>query len=85
MQFSVTFFTAALALATGAFAWTQDENGVWVANDNWYTIRGTRVHEACTRMNSETVHYEDCAYWTNGVGGQFHGHCTLSGNTLSCI
>lgn len=32
-----------------------------------------RVHEACTRMNSETVHYEDCAYWTNGVGGMFHG------------
>lgn len=42
MQFSATFFTAALALATGAFAWTQDENGVWVANDNWYTIRGSK-------------------------------------------
>ncbi|KAK8041050.1 hypothetical protein PG994_014057 [Apiospora phragmitis] len=73
MQFTSTIFTAALALAVGSYGWAQAADGTWVANDTWYTIRGTRVHEACTRRNSETVHYEGCAYWTNGVGGIFHG------------
>lgn len=33
------------------------------------------VHEACTTMNTESVHNNGafCAYWTNGVGGQFKG------------
>ena len=42
MQFSTTIFAAALALATGSYAWTKDANGVWVANDTWYTIRGSK-------------------------------------------
>lgn len=40
MQFTSTIIAAALAFATGSAAWAQDQNGVWVANNTWYTIRG---------------------------------------------
>lgn len=99
MQFSAIILSAAALLATGAHAWTKDANGVWVANNTYYTIRGCKsslqsrfirpesvemltpdvtpatVHEACTTMNTESVHGNGafCAYWTNGVGGQFKG------------
>ncbi|KAL2146364.1 hypothetical protein VTI28DRAFT_4389 [Corynascus sepedonium] len=37
----------------------------------------TRVHEACTWMNTKNVHNagDRYAYWTNGNGGMFHGRC----------
>ena len=81
----------ALSLLTTVNAWAQAANGVWVANNSWYTIGGSmlfwknsslvkflpnlfaaRVHEACTRMNTEDVLWgADCAYWTNAQGGIF--------------
>ncbi|KAL2067254.1 hypothetical protein VTL71DRAFT_1678 [Oculimacula yallundae] len=70
MRFFTLAVPIALSFITGANAWTQAANGVWVANNNWYSIGGTRVHEACTRMNTETILWgAGCAYWTNGQGG----------------
>ncbi|KAK6849378.1 hypothetical protein PG995_013211 [Apiospora arundinis] len=40
MQFTTTIIAAALAFATGSAAWAQDQDGNWVANDTWYSIRG---------------------------------------------
>lgn len=31
---------AALAFATGIQAWTKDGQEIWVANNNWWVIRG---------------------------------------------
>ncbi|KAK8101918.1 uncharacterized protein PG998_006672 [Apiospora kogelbergensis] len=84
MQFTSTIIAAALAFATGSAAWAQDQNGVWVANNTWYTIRGAPVHEACTRMNSEDIHFEGCAYWTDGIGSIFNGQCQNRGGSLGC-
>ncbi|KAF4839064.1 hypothetical protein CGCTS75_v000530 [Colletotrichum tropicale] len=87
MQFSAIILFAAALLATGTHAWTKDANGVWVANNTYYTIRGSTVHEACTTMNTESVHGNGafCAYWTNGVGGQFKGKCKHTGNSVLCV
>ncbi|KAH0426239.1 hypothetical protein CcaCcLH18_10468 [Colletotrichum camelliae] len=94
MQFSAIILSAAALLATGTHAWTKDANGVWVANNTYYTIRGSTVHEACTTMNTESVHNNGafCAYWTNGVGGQFKGtadkdalECKHTGNSVLCV
>ncbi|KAH6650270.1 hypothetical protein F5144DRAFT_597748 [Chaetomium tenue] len=86
MQFFAVLATSVLALSSGVSAWTRDGRGVWVANNTWYTIRDTRVHEACTRMNDpNTILVGDsCTYWTDGAGGQFHGQCRSSGGTVSC-
>jgi hypothetical protein len=44
------FFTLAvpitLSLITGANAWAQAANGVWVANNQWYIIGGSMLSQA---------------------------------------
>ncbi|KAF9875143.1 hypothetical protein CkaCkLH20_07409 [Colletotrichum karsti] len=87
MQFTSIIVSAALFLASGSYAWTKDANGVWTANNTYYTIRGSTVHEACTTMNTESVHTPgtSCAYWTNGIGDIFHGKCQMQGNSMLCI
>ncbi|CAH0020835.1 unnamed protein product [Clonostachys rhizophaga] len=81
----------ALAFATGIQGWTKDGQGNWVANNNWWVIRGTNVHESCTRMNDNTVIYrnnEACAYWTDGAGTIKRGRCKLTNqnpSTASCV
>ncbi|KAH6847481.1 hypothetical protein B0I37DRAFT_415223 [Chaetomium sp. MPI-CAGE-AT-0009] len=86
MKFFAILASSVLALSSGAYAWTQDARGVWVANNTWHTIRNTRVHEACTRMNdNQTILVNQrCTYWTDGAGGQFHGTCRSSGGTVAC-
>jgi hypothetical protein len=44
-----------------------------------YHLFLVQVHEACTRMNTETIlNSGACAYWTDGAGHQFHGRkCSL--------
>ncbi|KAK6833388.1 hypothetical protein PG987_008082 [Apiospora arundinis] len=84
MQFTTTIIAAALAFATGSAAWAQDQDGNWVANDTWYSIRGAAVHEPCTYMNTENIHYGACAYWTNAIGRQFHGQCQDRDGRLGC-
>ncbi|KAJ3536457.1 hypothetical protein NM208_g6706 [Fusarium decemcellulare] len=68
-----TFF----ALANFSSAWTQDANGVWTANNNWYWIGGDYVHEACTVMGTERTHTGPCGYFTNNSGHIFRGHCAI--------
>ncbi|KAH6630785.1 hypothetical protein B0J18DRAFT_488541 [Chaetomium sp. MPI-SDFR-AT-0129] len=80
MRFTFTIVTAVLSLAACSHAWTQDpnNNGVWTANNNFYLIRGAWVHESCTYRNTETLHNdgEDCAFFIDGLGNQFRGHCS---------
>jgi len=40
MRFTSTIVAAALSLAAGCQAWTTDPNGVWTANNEFYSIRG---------------------------------------------
>jgi hypothetical protein len=44
------FFTLAvpimLSSITGADAWAQAANGVWVANNQWYSIGGSMLSQA---------------------------------------
>ncbi|KAL2066723.1 hypothetical protein VTL71DRAFT_2795 [Oculimacula yallundae] len=71
----LTALVAALSLTPGIHAWTQDRDGVWVANNNYYTIGSRRVHEACTYMNTNNVHRsgDHCAYFANSQGLITHG------------
>ncbi|KAK5656743.1 hypothetical protein OQA88_4291 [Cercophora sp. LCS_1] len=81
-----TGLTIALAPA-GAFGWAKAANGVWVANNKVYGQVGSykNVHEACTRMNTNTVLTSgECAYWTNGQGGMAHGYCVVTKNAVDC-
>ncbi|KAL8710181.1 MAG: hypothetical protein Q9220_005264 [cf. Caloplaca sp. 1 TL-2023] len=66
---------ATLFLATGCNAWAKAANGVWVANNTYYNIRGATVHEACTTMNTNDIHAggTKCSYWVNGAGQIFDG------------
>ncbi|KAH7065062.1 hypothetical protein B0J12DRAFT_734440 [Macrophomina phaseolina] len=80
MQFSTAIISTALLLASGCHAWT---NGV--ANNRFYTIRGIYVHEACTYANTETIHYNACAYWIDGAGNKFNGHCKSYPGQVLCI
>ncbi|KAH7174938.1 uncharacterized protein B0J16DRAFT_349350 [Fusarium flagelliforme] len=78
MRFFTLALPVTLSLINGADAWAQAADGVWVANNQWYTIGGTRVHEACTRMNTQDILYgAGCAYWTNGQGGMFQYVCPI--------
>lgn len=43
MQLSTIIFAASTLIATGTYAWTKDANGVWVANNTYYTIRGCKL------------------------------------------
>ncbi|PQE21970.1 hypothetical protein CJF32_00009953 [Rutstroemia sp. NJR-2017a WRK4] len=87
MQFTLIALPAALLFATSCHAWTKAANGVWVANNTFYNIRGSTVHEACTTMNTEDVHPggTKCSYWLNGVGEIFDGKCSYQGNSVLCI
>lgn len=49
MQFSTILFAASALVATGTYAWTQDANGVWVANNTYYTIRGCKCPKSDTK------------------------------------
>ncbi|KAK3317112.1 hypothetical protein B0T19DRAFT_446829 [Cercophora scortea] len=80
-QITTSVVSVALALSSGAAAWTKDGNGVWVANDNWYAIRGIRVHESCTHMNDGNTilrNGEFCKYWTNDAGSTAQGSCQFN-------
>ncbi|TEY51305.1 hypothetical protein BOTCAL_0267g00130 [Botryotinia calthae] len=88
MQFTTIIIPAVFALASNVNAWAQNgATGVWTANNNYYNIRGSTVHEACTEMNTENIRPggTPCAYWTNGVGGIFNGKCSYQGNSVLCI
>ncbi|CAJ0547411.1 Ff.00g041650.m01.CDS01 [Fusarium sp. VM40] len=69
--------TALLSLVDLSFGWAQADNGVWVANNTYHTIRGDNVHEACTVMNTQQIHGGACAYWVDGNGKIFNGHCAV--------
>ncbi|RGP78378.1 hypothetical protein FLONG3_3514 [Fusarium longipes] len=87
MKFSAVIASTAIFLASGVTAWTKDAAGVWVANNTFYTIRGSTVHESCTTMNTEDVHADGdyCAYWINGIGQKHTGKCKKTGNSVFCI
>ncbi|KAF3018856.1 hypothetical protein E8E14_007364 [Neopestalotiopsis sp. 37M] len=86
MRFTSIIASTAAVFATSSYAWAKDANGVWVANNVVYNIRGTQVHEACTRMNTETIlNSGACAYWTDGAGHQFHGQCKERPGQVLCI
>ncbi|KAK3342216.1 hypothetical protein B0T25DRAFT_466211 [Lasiosphaeria hispida] len=70
MRLAAFIISTALTLSSGIQAWTKDSAGVWVANNNWYTIRDIHVHEACTRMNdgNTILRDVDCSFWTDGAG-----------------
>lgn len=40
MKFTAAVAAAAFALVPGTYGWAQAGNGVWIANNSWYTIRG---------------------------------------------
>jgi len=56
------FFTLAVpvtvSLITGANAWAQAANGVWVANNQWYSIGGSMLSQVrnLVSMYSELNH-----------------------------
>ncbi|KAF4415785.1 hypothetical protein F53441_14596 [Fusarium austroafricanum] len=74
----VSVAAAFLALLGFSCAWTQDKDGVWVANNNWYWIDNYHAHEACTRRNEHRTHTGQCAYFTNDRGDIFHGNCAIA-------
>ncbi|KAH7407347.1 hypothetical protein BKA64DRAFT_705755 [Cadophora sp. MPI-SDFR-AT-0126] len=86
MRFVAVLVPAFLAFAGNCAAWTKDGNGVWVANNTWYTIGALRVHESCTTMNTVNVHADGafCAYWTDSHGNQFKGKCSKCNKVVSC-
>ncbi|KAF5026796.1 hypothetical protein F66182_1080 [Fusarium sp. NRRL 66182] len=73
----IPVFTAIFGLSNLASAWTQDKNGVWTANNNFYWIRGDYVHEGCTVMGTERTHVGPCAFFSDNVGTIFRGHCAV--------
>ncbi|KAK4212513.1 hypothetical protein QBC37DRAFT_374921 [Rhypophila decipiens] len=88
MQLTAIIASTIIALApVGTQAWANDGRGVWVANNSWHTIRGVRVHEACTRMNDANTILRDvpCGYWLDGAGTIINGYCRLSGGSVACI
>ncbi|KAM0231285.1 hypothetical protein ACHAPO_008668 [Fusarium lateritium] len=87
MRFTAVIASAAFLVAPAVNAWTKDAAGVWVANNTFYTIRGSTVHESCTTMNTNNVHADGdyCAYWLNGIGQKYKGHCKKTGNSVLCI
>ncbi|KAF7913780.1 uncharacterized protein EAF01_000186 [Botrytis porri] len=88
MQFPSIIISSLLAFTTNVNAWSQnDDTKVWTAGNNYTSIRGSVVHEACTEMNTQNIraHGTDCAYWTNGVGGLLVGKCNYQGNSVLCI
>ncbi|KAI3574109.1 hypothetical protein IWW34DRAFT_855148 [Fusarium oxysporum f. sp. albedinis] len=64
---------ALLTLMDFLSAWTQDRNGVWTANNNWYTIGSYRAHEAYTVMNTERTHVGPCTCFSDDRGNIFRG------------
>ncbi|KAK0640576.1 hypothetical protein B0T16DRAFT_460750 [Cercophora newfieldiana] len=88
----ITFLAATLALLsapTAVLGWAKAANGVWVANNNWYSRVGNfnNVHESCTRMNSQQVYTDKrrCSYWINSKGEQRHGYCLNRNNKVECV
>ncbi|KAK4124097.1 hypothetical protein N657DRAFT_594627 [Parathielavia appendiculata] len=86
MRFVSTIVAAFLSLAAGSHAWAQDDRGVWIANNQFYDIRGAWVHESCTHMNTLDVLQpgEFCAFWIDGAGRKYEGRCNkdIPGQTL---
>ncbi|KAK6849379.1 hypothetical protein PG995_013212 [Apiospora arundinis] len=90
MHFTSIAMAAAVLMVPGSYAWPPEScngpNGECIANNNWYTIRGHLVHEPCVVPNTETVHYGECKYWTNGIGGIFVGTCQeLENGAVGCV
>ncbi|WYZ43402.1 hypothetical protein EsH8_VI_001101 [Colletotrichum jinshuiense] len=83
MRFAVVTL---LSFAASCHAWAQAADGTWVANNVVYNIRGSNVHEACTRRNTEEiVATGPCAYWVNSEGFIARGLCRSSFNQVACI
>ncbi|KAF6801242.1 hypothetical protein CSOJ01_11892 [Colletotrichum sojae] len=83
MKFSVA---AVLSFAVSTYAWAQAGDGTWVANNVVYNIRGSQVHESCTRRNTNDILVAvPCAYWIDGRGNIAHGTCTSNFNQVACI
>ncbi|KAM3080238.1 hypothetical protein ACMFMF_003647 [Clarireedia jacksonii] len=87
MQFTSIIIPTVLLFAANCNAWSQAGNGVWVANNIYYNIRGTTVHEACTTMNTQDIHANGvgCAFWLDGAGDVFNGKCSHQGGSVLCI
>ncbi|KAK8856683.1 hypothetical protein PGQ11_012595 [Apiospora arundinis] len=80
----------AVLMVPGSYAWPPQGscwyNGECIANDTWYSIRGRAVHEPCLDPNTENIHYGECKYWTNAIGGIFVGTCQdLENGALGCV
>ncbi|KZL83403.1 hypothetical protein CI238_11660 [Colletotrichum incanum] len=74
MRFITVIVPTVLSLAASCHAWTQAADGTWIANNNYYWIRGVHAHEACTRRNTEDIiEAGPCAYWYNSNGGIYRG------------
>ena len=55
MHFTSILVPAALFLASGCHAWAQAANGVWVANDTFYNIRGCKSPSSLSGMHAGYV------------------------------
>ncbi|KAL0930662.1 uncharacterized protein CTRU02_214737 [Colletotrichum truncatum] len=83
MRFSIF---ATVTYAVGTYAWAQAADGRWIANNQVYNIRGSQVHEACTRRNTdEILAAVPCEYWTDGRGHTTTGTCRVNINQVACI
>ncbi|KAK8032012.1 hypothetical protein PG990_001746 [Apiospora arundinis] len=90
MHFTSIAMAAAVLMVTGSYAWPtfpcNGPNGECIANNTWYSIRGRAVHESCLDPNTENIHYGECKYWTNAVGGIFVGTCQdLENGAFGCV
>ncbi|EHK96827.1 hypothetical protein M7I_7452 [Glarea lozoyensis 74030] len=56
MHFLTLLLPTLLAFTSTTSAWTQDPNGVWVANDNWHTM-GHPSYKVNTPRNTLLVNY----------------------------
>ncbi|KAK8137530.1 hypothetical protein PG984_003023 [Apiospora sp. TS-2023a] len=89
MQLTTVTALASLLVAASGQGWDPPRQCLpddCIANNNWYNIRGLKVHEACVTMNTDIIHLSgQCKYWIDGVGNIFRGTCHQDGNTVGCI
>ncbi|PQE31831.1 hypothetical protein CJF32_00005134 [Rutstroemia sp. NJR-2017a WRK4] len=88
MHFSTVFLATVVSFAGSSYAWAQDADGNWVANNIMYIWEGMSTHEACTDKDSDwglnVRESGPCTYWIDGNGNQFHGTCVWVPGLIKC-
>ncbi|KAI9157934.1 hypothetical protein HJFPF1_05919 [Paramyrothecium foliicola] len=87
MRLTSIIVPVVLSLVSGCDAWTQDGNGVWVADNHIYKFdNGVWIHKACTRRNTATViDAGRCGYWKPGAVNEIHnGSCGKKPGMVIC-